>query len=82
MKNVISRFNGVKARAGVAVGSLVLAGTASAQEAGLPPEVSAAFGEIETNFTGLAAEAWPVIATIVGGFILVKLFKKFANKAS
>jgi len=82
MKNVLSRINGIKGRSAVAVGSLVIAGTASAQEATLPAEVSAAFTGISNNFDAMATQAWPVIATIVGGFILIKLFKKFANKAS
>ncbi|GHD52500.1 Phage major coat protein, Gp8 [Marinobacter persicus] len=51
-------------------------------ETTLPPEVTAAFTGISDNFDAMAAEAWPVVATIVGGFILLKLFKKFANKAS
>ena len=48
----------------------------------LPAEVTAAFTGISSNYEAMAAVAWPVIATIVGGFILIKLFKKFANKAS
>ena len=43
---------------------------------------STAFSGIETNYNDLAALAWPVVGTIVGGFVLLKLFKKFANKAS
>jgi hypothetical protein len=84
MKKVLSRINGIKGRAAVTVGSLVVAGTASAQEAGgaLPAEVSNAFSGIESNYNDLAALAWPVVGTIVGGFVLLKLFKKFANKAS
>ena len=82
MKKVLILINGIKGRAAVAVGSLVVAGTVSAQESGLPAEVSTAFSGIETNYNDLAALAWPVVGTIVGGFVLLKLFKKFANKAS
>lgn len=48
----------------------------------LPAEIATAFTGISDNFDAMATLAWPVVATIVGGFILIKLFKKFANKAS
>lgn len=48
----------------------------------LPAEVTAAFSAISDNFDAMATVAWPVVASIVGGFILIKLFKKFANRAS
>jgi len=82
MQNLQSRFTGIKTRASVALVSVMAAGAASAQEATLPPEVGTAFSGISDNFESMAAMAWPVVGTIVGGFILVKLFKKFANKAS
>jgi len=60
-------------------GFLVAAGSA---HAALPPEATAAFTGISDDYTALAAVAWPVAGTVVGGMILLKLFKKMANKAT
>ena len=72
------RNRGIQAAA-VAGGFLVAAGSAHAV---LPPEATAAFTGISDDFTGLSAVAWPVAGTVVGGMILLKLFKKMANKAT
>lgn len=37
---------------------------------------------IGTEATALAGAAWPVVIGVVTGFIGMKLFKKFANKAT
>ena len=80
MKQKLSllRNRGIQA-ATVAGGSLVAAGSA---HAALPAEATAAFTGISDNFTALATVAWPVAGTVVGGMILLKLFKKMANKAT
>ena len=66
-------------QAGAATTGLLVAGTASAQEA---TGASAAFGEIQSQVNELASDAWPVVIAVVGSLIAISLFKKFANRAS
>lgn len=53
----------------------------SQAHAALPAEATAAFTAISGNVTDVLAAVWPIVALTVGGFILIKLFKKGANKA-
>lgn len=57
----------------VAAGLMVAAGVASAA---LPTEATAAFTSVSGNVTDIFAAIWPIIATVTGGFVLIKLFKK------
>lgn len=50
--------------------------------AALPTEAAAAFTAISGNVTDILAVVWPIVATMTGGFVLIKLFKKGANKAT
>lgn len=63
-----------------AAGSLLMTVGVSAHAA-LPTEAANAFTTVSTNVTDIFAAVWPIVATVTGGFILVKLFKKGANKA-
>ena len=63
------------AGAGLVSGSIVSA------HAALPTEATAAFTAISGNVTDVLAVVWPIVASVTGGFILIKLFKKGANKA-
>jgi len=56
-------------------------GMIASAHAALPTEATAAFTTISGNVTDVLAAMWPIIALSVGGFVLVKLFKKGANKA-
>lgn len=83
MKNALRKL-GHAARnrytqAGVAVSALVVAGSASATETTAAQDAIAA---IEAEATTMIDAAWPVVVTIVGAMIGIKLFKKFANRAS
>lgn len=49
--------------------------------AALPTEATNAFSTISGNVTDILAAVWPIVALATGGFILIKLFKKGANKA-
>ena len=49
--------------------------------AALPTEAAAAFTAISGNVTDILAVIWPITATATGGWVLLKLFKKGANKA-
>jgi hypothetical protein len=63
----------------IAVG--VVAAVASvAANAALPTEASAAFTTLTGNVTDILAAVWPLVATLVGGFTLIKLFKRGAGK--
>ncbi len=46
------------------------------------PESEAAMASISAEAVSLLALAWPVAVTIVVGAIGIKLFKKFASKAT
>ncbi len=42
----------------------------------------AAFTEIQSEGAAMVGYAWPVVASITAALIGIKLFKKFANRAS
>jgi len=48
--------------------------------AALPTEASGAFTTLSGNVTDILAAIWPIVAAVVGGFTLIKLFKKGASK--
>lgn len=74
MKNVSSNILVVLA----GLLAMFVSGIASAA---LPTEATAAFTQISGNVTDVIAAVWPILATVVGAFALMKLFKKGANKA-
>lgn len=60
---------------------LVLAFIASAgAHAALPTEAAAAFTAAQTNVTDILAVLWPIVASLTGGFLLIKLFKRGTSK--
>ncbi|WP_251978746.1 major coat protein [Salinicola avicenniae] len=86
MKNVIQgtrttlqQFAGKAALASAAlVGTTA---TAMASESGTSAAV-AAMESMGSQGSEMIGAAWPIATTIVGGLIGIKLFKKFANRAS
>ncbi|MEA2119785.1 major coat protein [Halovibrio sp. HP20-50] len=68
-------------RGKVAGGAALLMGSvaAHAQEA---TGAAAAFDEVSASGAEMAGYAWPVVASITAALIGIKLFKKFANRAS
>ena len=68
-------------RGKVAGGAALLMGSAvaHAQEA---TGAAAAFTELQTQASEMAASAWPVVVGVVGSLLAIGLFKKFANKAT
>ncbi len=65
----------------IAVSLLVALGAIATQaQAASPAET--AMTAIGTEVTTLASAAWPIVTSLVIAFIGMKLFKKFANKAS
>lgn len=65
-----------KVAMGTAV-ALTAIGTAQAQES-----AEAAFTAVQAEGSAMAGYAWPVVASITAALIGIKLFKKFANRAS
>lgn len=49
--------------------------------AALPTEATAAFTTLSTSVSDILSAIWPIVAAVVGGFALIKLFKKGANRA-
>jgi len=48
----------------------------------LPVYVTDAFASMTGQAEALMGQAWPVLVLVFGGMILMKLFKKFGNKAT
>jgi hypothetical protein len=65
----------------VPLSALFLAVASSSSSAALPKEVATAFSGVSADFTSMATLAWPVIGTVAGGFILIRLFKRFTKAA-
>lgn len=68
-------FTAKRNAAGIFVVTALASGSALADSA-------AAMTSISTEATTLAAAAWPILTGIVVAVIGMKLFKKFANKAT
>ena len=65
--------------AGIFSGMLLTVGVNA--QAALPTAATDAFTSISGNVTDVLAAIWPIAALSVGGFVLLKLFKKGASKA-
>jgi len=72
MKNIRTRI-----AQSVVAGSVVLSGSAFAV---LPDGATAAFSTVQTDALALVDLAWPAVIAVTTGFIILKLFKKAANK--
>ncbi|WP_420170664.1 major coat protein [Pseudomonas alloputida] len=59
-----------------------LLAVSQASHAALPEYITAAFTEMKTNANDLIAESWPVLIMVFGALVLMKLFKKFGNRAT
>ncbi len=59
----------------------LMTGAVTSAHAALPAEATAAFATISGNVTDVLAAIWPVVALATGGFVLIKLVKKGANRA-
>lgn len=67
-----------KVATAVAAGSAVVVQSA---HAALPTEAATAFTTLSGNVTDILAAVWPIAALATGGFVLLRLFKKGANRA-
>jgi len=65
----------------VALINAAFIGAVSSAHAALPAEATAAFTAVSDNATSVLAAVWPIVGLVTGGFILIRLFKKGANKA-
>lgn len=65
----------------VSVGAAALASSGSAFAVyTLPTPVTTAFTDMGTAWTAIEAQIWPILAVVVIGFFVIKMFKKGANK--
>lgn len=65
----------------IAVSLLVALGAVTTQAHAASP-AETALTAIGTEVTTLSSAAWPIVTSLVLAFVGIKLFKKFANKAS
>jgi hypothetical protein len=65
-------------QAGVALSLVAVAGTAAAE----PTGGAAAIAALSDEATTMIDAAWPVVILVTGAVIGIKLFKKFANRAT
>ncbi len=72
MKNIRTRI-----AQSLVAGSVVLSGSVFAA---LPTGATTAFTEVQTDALDLIDLAWPAVIAVTTGFIILKLFKKAANK--
>lgn len=66
----------------LAAGAALVGASVSSAFAALPEEVNAAFTAVQTDGLAMIAKGWPVVTAIVGGMILIKLFRKVANRST
>jgi hypothetical protein len=64
----------------VVIAGALLAGSVAAHAA-LPAAATTALTDLTGNVTDILAAIWPIVALSVGGFALIKLFKKGAARA-
>ena len=67
-------------KVGLAVASMV--GLVGGASAAVPVAATDAITGIQTDGVAMIEAGWPVVAALVGGFILIKLFKKVMGKVS
>lgn len=48
----------------------------------LPEGATEAFATITAQVNELSAAAWPLLMLVTGGFVAMRLFKRFVNKAA
>jgi hypothetical protein len=72
-------FKKMSAVVGAVVGAVIGASVGSAQAA-LDPSIATGLTSIQTDATSLAGLVWPVLFTILGFLIMMKLAKRFGNK--
>ncbi len=64
----------------VVLAAVGLAASSAPTFAALPPEVAATVSEISGNATGIFGAVFPVVGTVIGLVVVIKLFKRFSNK--
>lgn len=74
MKNIRTRI-----AQSVVAGSAVVSGSVFAAS-DAPSGAAAAFAQVQSEALALIDLAWPVVIAVTTGFIILKLFKKAANK--
>lgn len=73
-KSVISKI--------VAGSTLLIGSSAFAAEGDASSQAKDAFDSLTTQVTEMSGYAWSLVVLVVGATVGIKLFKKFANRAS
>jgi len=84
MKNFYQKVSSVmtSGKALVLSGGAALAGVSTSATAAIPAEATAAITALETDVTSFIGSLWVLVIASTVGFIIIKLFKKGANKAT
>ncbi len=69
----------IKRMSGVVV-SVLSAGFASVSLAAVPAAVGTGLTQLETDGLAVIDLVWPIVITLVGAMILIKLFKRASSK--
>ncbi|WP_445619179.1 major coat protein [Kushneria sp. Sum13] len=84
MKNKLAQLRALSQNAAgktAGIGALMVAGI-SAAHAELPAEASDAISQVGSDGAAMIAQAWGPVVSIVGGLVLIKLFKKVVSRAT
>lgn len=77
---VISMFKTVTQKVALAASTMFLSAAVFAQQATSP--ASDAMDSIKSEANSLISDAWPILVAVVVAGVGMKLFKKFAGKAT
>lgn len=75
----MNKFKNLKSKAALFSSLLLTTGGAFAA---IPTEATDAITGVQTDGLAMISAGWPVVSAIVGGLILIKLFKKVMSKVS
>lgn len=66
----------------IAAGSAVIVASVGSAHAEVPTAATDAITAIGADGEAMVNAAWPILATLTGAFIVMKIFKKAANRAA
>ena len=66
---------------GAAIPAVVFGSSAFA-DATLPAEATTAFSTVSDQAALMIAAGWPIVAAVIGGLVLIKLFKKVISRVT
>lgn len=73
-------FKKMSIASSIALSSIVSMSASAAESSGLPSGATAALDSIKTDSLAMIDYAWPILAAIVGAFVVIKIFKRVTSK--